>query len=86
MRNINSNHSGFSAVNLMLHNVLVLSRYYMREHRRPWFISEIDSGINWRRIWFKNLFRGLFLTWTPFQLRTEKQWKKIRDRRLRKVL
>lgn len=84
MRNIRTNHSGFAAVNLLLHNFWVMSMYYMRQHNRPWHISEFEGGINWRRIWFRNLFRALFLSWTPHQLRTEKKWNQTIDNRLRR--
>lgn len=74
MRNIQSNHTGLSALNLYLHNMLVMNKYYWRERKT------IEYSINWPNRIKQTIWATLF-GWTPWHLRTEKQWNKAIDRR-----
>lgn len=69
MRNIKSNHTGFAAINLWLHNMHVMNKYYWRNRKN------VEFPIHWRnRIY--NTIRAFIFGWTPWDLRTEKQWKR----------
>lgn len=76
MRNIKTNHTGLSAVNLYLNNVHVMNKYYLR-HRK-----EVEYPIRWKsRI--KHTILACLIGWTPWELRTEKQWERSVDKRMR---
>ena len=74
MRNIKSNHTGLSAVNLYLHNMLVMNRYYWRNRKT------VEFPIRWRNRIKQTIWAFIF-GWTPWQLRTEKQWNRAIDKR-----
>lgn len=69
MRNVKTNHTGLAAVNLYLHNMLSMNRYYW-QHRK-----EIEFPLRWgNRI--KQTIIAALIGWTPWHLRTEKQWER----------
>lgn len=76
MRNIRTNHQGLAAVNLGLANHIVMSRSNKRTH------NTYRGPYSTRRHWWRVTLWALFLCWEPHNLRTEKQWNKLIDRRL----
>ena len=74
MRNIKTNHTGLAAVNLYLNNMLSMNRYYWCNRKN------VEFPIRWgNRI--KHTILALLTGWTPWQLRTEKQWNRALDKR-----
>ena len=75
MRNIKTNHTGLSAVNLYLSNLHVMNKYYWRNRKT------LEFPINWTHRIKQTIWAFLF-GWTPWHLRTEKQWGRAIERRL----
>lgn len=74
MRNIKTNHTGLSAVNLYLNNMHVMNKSYWRNRKT------VEYPIRWKRR-ILNTIEALLFGWTWWQLRTEKQWARAVDKR-----